>query len=330
VSRSEGTIDPTHRFNGKELDPESGLYYYGGRYYDAEISRFISADPFIQAPSDPQNLNRYSYVNNNPQNYVDPSGYFFKKLFKKIFKRVFQVVFPVHALAYHLQSKISSLTPPKVNAGFQIFVGAAMLLNQNPAGLFFIASGATAFGQSNGWQMASGALGLAGVAASGGAFGGTPGLGGGAGNDFPGGFGGLMLAAAGRTFEGKTNKRSFSPGDDTIDPPLDILLHARWWIFRNPRPPVTQPKPPGWTPEWQWRYPEHNIGGTRRWFDPKGGEWRWHAPDSYHPQGHWDYNPWDQWNSPWRNLDPTGRPLPSGPPSLPPYGIPDLMPDPRA
>jgi len=81
-SRSEGptpgspaTCDPTHRFTGQELDPESGLYYYGGRYYDQEISRFISPDPYIQAPDDPQNLNRYSYVLNNPQGYVDPTGY---------------------------------------------------------------------------------------------------------------------------------------------------------------------------------------------------------------------------------------------------------------
>jgi RHS repeat-associated protein len=76
VSRAVGSIDPTHRFNGKELDPETGLYYYGGRYYDPEISRFISPDPFVQNPFDPQNLNRYSYVINNPQNYIDPDGYF--------------------------------------------------------------------------------------------------------------------------------------------------------------------------------------------------------------------------------------------------------------
>ena len=81
-ARSEGptpgspaTCDPTHRFTGQELDPESGLYYYGGRYYDQEISRFVSPDPFVQSPDDPQNLNRYSYVLNNPQGYIDPSGY---------------------------------------------------------------------------------------------------------------------------------------------------------------------------------------------------------------------------------------------------------------
>ena len=76
VSRSVGSVDPTHRFTGQELDPETGLYYYGGRYYDPEISRFASPDPYVQSPDDPQNLDRYSYVLNNPVNLVDPSGHF--------------------------------------------------------------------------------------------------------------------------------------------------------------------------------------------------------------------------------------------------------------
>ena len=88
VSRTEDSIDPTHRFTGQQLDPETGIYYYGGRYYDPEISRFISPDPFVQAPGDPQNLNRYSYVNNNPQNYIDPSGYGFWKSIGRFFKKI--------------------------------------------------------------------------------------------------------------------------------------------------------------------------------------------------------------------------------------------------
>jgi len=93
VSRASGpTIDPDTRFTGQKLDPETGLYFYNGRYYDAEIGRFISADPFVQAPYDPQNLNRYSYVINNPQNYVDPDGYFHihkKKKKTNWFSRIF-------------------------------------------------------------------------------------------------------------------------------------------------------------------------------------------------------------------------------------------------
>jgi RHS repeat-associated protein len=85
VSRTSGTIDPDTRFTGQKLDPETGLYYYGGRYYDNEIGRFVSADPFVQAPYDPQNLNRYSYVVNSPQNYVDPDGYFHRHKQKSSF-----------------------------------------------------------------------------------------------------------------------------------------------------------------------------------------------------------------------------------------------------
>lgn len=57
-----------------------------GRIYDPTLGRFLQADPFIQAPLNSQNYNRYSYVLNNPMSYTDPSGFFFKKL-KKFVKK---------------------------------------------------------------------------------------------------------------------------------------------------------------------------------------------------------------------------------------------------
>jgi RHS repeat-associated protein len=62
-----------------------------GRVYDPVLGRFLSPDPFIQDMTDLQSLNRYSYCNNNPLSYTDPSGYFFKKIWKrakKLFKSV--------------------------------------------------------------------------------------------------------------------------------------------------------------------------------------------------------------------------------------------------
>jgi uncharacterized protein RhaS with RHS repeats len=49
--------------------------YYGARYYDPAVGRFISADTLVPNPANPQTLNRYSYVNNNPILYTDPTGH---------------------------------------------------------------------------------------------------------------------------------------------------------------------------------------------------------------------------------------------------------------
>ena len=59
------------KFNGKELDEETGLYYYGARYYDPKISIWLSVDPL--AESFP-NWNPYNYCLQNPINMIDPDG----------------------------------------------------------------------------------------------------------------------------------------------------------------------------------------------------------------------------------------------------------------
>ncbi|MBU0707298.1 RHS repeat-associated core domain-containing protein, partial [Patescibacteria group bacterium] len=59
-----------YKFTGKELDASTGLYYYSARYYDPDLGRFISPDSIVQAPYDPQTLNRYSYCRNNPVKYI--------------------------------------------------------------------------------------------------------------------------------------------------------------------------------------------------------------------------------------------------------------------
>lgn len=62
------------RYTGKELDEDTGLYYYGARYYDSEIGRFVSADKISRRVYDPQSLNRYAYGRDNPFKYVDIAG----------------------------------------------------------------------------------------------------------------------------------------------------------------------------------------------------------------------------------------------------------------
>jgi RHS repeat-associated protein len=78
-----GTIRPgpnnalptDYTFTGQKLDESTGLMYYGARYYDPYLNRWIQPDTIIPDPANPQSLNRYSYVYNNPLRYIDPTGY---------------------------------------------------------------------------------------------------------------------------------------------------------------------------------------------------------------------------------------------------------------
>lgn len=61
------------KYNSKEED-NTGLLYYGARYYNPRIGRFITADTVKGRLVDTQSQNRYAYVKNNPYKYVDPKG----------------------------------------------------------------------------------------------------------------------------------------------------------------------------------------------------------------------------------------------------------------
>ncbi len=69
------TLPTGYTFTG-QLDSGLGLMYYGARFYDGALGRFIQPDTIVPEPGDPQALNRYSYVLNNPLRYTDPTGMF--------------------------------------------------------------------------------------------------------------------------------------------------------------------------------------------------------------------------------------------------------------
>jgi RHS repeat-associated protein len=60
-----------YKYVGKERDEETGLYFYGARYYAGWLGRFVSVDP---KAGERQWLNPYNYVQNNPINKIDPDG----------------------------------------------------------------------------------------------------------------------------------------------------------------------------------------------------------------------------------------------------------------
>ena len=67
----------TRRYTGQQIDEDTGLYFYGSRYYDPQIGRFIQADTIVPSANTSQALNRYSYVNNNPLILIDPTGHYY-------------------------------------------------------------------------------------------------------------------------------------------------------------------------------------------------------------------------------------------------------------
>jgi RHS repeat-associated protein len=69
-----GEYENDYTYTGKERDEDTELLYYEARYYNSNIGRFISIDPWSGDITDPQSLNKYAYVRNNPLKYVDPEG----------------------------------------------------------------------------------------------------------------------------------------------------------------------------------------------------------------------------------------------------------------
>ena len=69
-------LDERFKFNGKEQDASTGLYYYGARYYSQELGKYITPDSATPGSGfDLQGFNRYAYCDNNPIKYVDPTGH---------------------------------------------------------------------------------------------------------------------------------------------------------------------------------------------------------------------------------------------------------------
>ncbi|KUJ50002.1 RHS repeat-associated core domain-containing protein [Chryseobacterium sp. JAH] len=71
IEQMDGTYDNPFKFNAKKLDDDTGLYYYGARYYNPRLSIWYGVDPLAeQMPS----WSPYSYTFDNPVRYVDPTG----------------------------------------------------------------------------------------------------------------------------------------------------------------------------------------------------------------------------------------------------------------
>jgi len=71
----DGGSEVLHGYTGERWYGGAGLLFLRARWYDPKTGRFVSADTMVPSPFNPQDLNIYVYVRNNPLFYVDPSGH---------------------------------------------------------------------------------------------------------------------------------------------------------------------------------------------------------------------------------------------------------------
>jgi len=84
VQEHSNTQRTPYLYTGKELDEETGLYYYGARYYDPRTGVWVSVDPIVNqylrgargmgGVFNPINLSLYTYTHLNPLMFIDPDG----------------------------------------------------------------------------------------------------------------------------------------------------------------------------------------------------------------------------------------------------------------
>ena len=71
IEERNNTWNTPYLFNAKEFDEETGMYYYGARYYEPKLSLWMSVDPLEEKY---YNSSSYAYCNNNPIRFIDPDG----------------------------------------------------------------------------------------------------------------------------------------------------------------------------------------------------------------------------------------------------------------
>ena len=70
----ESIWDEKHWYTGKLEETRTGIQYFGARWYEPELGRFLSVDPLQFQDENPFSFNRYAYANGNPYRFIDPDG----------------------------------------------------------------------------------------------------------------------------------------------------------------------------------------------------------------------------------------------------------------
>jgi RHS repeat-associated protein len=295
-------------WQGGRLDAVTGLYQFGARDYSPTQGRWLEVDPAGQAGS---GTNLYESLSDNPVNGTDPSG----EWLNIVIGAGVGTVIGAGVAWYRGGDVWQVIRGAGVGAGVGAVAGATFGASLAAGGALAGGVGITAGSGVTGTVTGIGITAVSGVAA------------------------GQAGRLTGNLLEGRNATCGLgNPSDMVIDAVLGVVFQRLNGPFNKvlqppeiapggmviefpasanapglPRgpgytgnpPPSLGARPPGWDPNtWTWGSASGEAEAAWRWWDPNGGEWRWHAPDTYHNIGHWDYNPWTTWNSGWQNIYP--------------------------
>jgi RHS repeat-associated protein len=134
------TISNPYFFTGRQLDPETGLYFYRARYYDPGKGRFLQRDPMEYV----EGTNLYEYAQDNPVNRVDPFGLVSNDQLMKLLDRLEQICkekFPnivtiqttIKSFRGDILNVIGDTEKPKEQAALAYRVGRLIILGREAA-----------------------------------------------------------------------------------------------------------------------------------------------------------------------------------------------------
>lgn len=83
INMSTDDFNHAYTYAGYRYDKETGLYFLNARYYAAGIGRFLTKDRVLGDDFNPKSLNRFSYAEGDPVNFIDPSGESVNALFTR-------------------------------------------------------------------------------------------------------------------------------------------------------------------------------------------------------------------------------------------------------
>jgi len=126
-------------FTGHEQLDVAGLVHMNGRVYDPEIGRFVQADPIVQAPYNPQSLNRYSYVMNNPLGTTDPTGYVGRPKWLNYAMQAVALYITLQT-GVQINTMMATVTELYGAAGAAAFAGEAVIMSAAAGGASGLAS----------------------------------------------------------------------------------------------------------------------------------------------------------------------------------------------